>query len=52
MLRIIGIAVVVYLLGFSLLVLFPGARQAALAIGLSVDTIETIYYPIIRLLKQ
>ena len=52
MLWIIGSTVAVYLLGFALLVLFPGVRQAARAIGLSPDATETIYYPIIRLLDR
>jgi hypothetical protein len=52
MLWIIGGAVTVYFLGFALLVLFPGARQATSAIGLSPEATETIYYPIIKLLDR
>ena len=49
---ILGSVLVAYLLSFSMLVLFPQVRQAVRAIGLSPDTVETIYYPIIRLLDR
>lgn len=49
---ILGSVLVAYLLSFSMLVLFPQVRQAVRAIGLSPDTVDTIYYPIIRLLDR
>ena len=42
---------VVYLLGFALLILFPSARQAAQAMGLSGGTLEKFYYPIMQFLR-
>ena len=45
-------AVLVYLMVFSLYMLFPGARSAAKAIGLSRELFEIIYYPIFRFLTN
>ena len=47
----LGAVVVVYLFGFAVLVLFPKASRAAQAMGLSNDTLEKIYYPILRFLR-
>jgi biotin transporter BioY len=47
----LGAVVVLYLLGFTVLVLFPRASRAAQAMGLSEDTLEKIYYPILRFLR-
>jgi hypothetical protein len=47
----LGIGLLVYLLGFAVLVLFPQASRAAQGLGMSPDTLETIYSPIIRLLE-
>jgi hypothetical protein len=48
---ILGIGLLVYLLGLAVLVLFPQASRAAAAIGRSPETLEKVYYPIIRLLQ-
>jgi hypothetical protein len=47
----LGAVVVLYLFGFTVLVLFPQAARAAQAMGLSEDTLEKIYSPILRFLR-
>ena len=45
-------AVVIYLLAFALLVNIPGVARAANAIGLTDARLETIYYPILKLIGR
>ena len=48
LLYIPALLLVVYLLGFALLTIFPATVKAAAAIGLSSDRLRTIYSPILR----
>ena len=47
----LGVVMVLYLSGFAVLVLFPPASRAAQAMGLTNDTLEKIYHPILRFLR-
>lgn len=51
MLIIFGVALFVYLLGFSMLVLFPQVSRTLGTMGISDDRIEAFYFPVIRLLE-
>jgi hypothetical protein len=44
----VGAVLFLYLFSFAVLVLFPPAAKAS---GLSSDTLEKIYYPILRFLR-
>jgi len=52
MLWILGSALVLYFFAFAVLVLFPQAAKAAVAVGLSEGVLETIFYPIMRLIGR
>jgi hypothetical protein len=41
-----------YFFAFGVLVLFPPAAKAAVALGVSEAALETIFYPIMKLLGQ
>ena len=47
----LGTVLLLYLLGFAVLVLSPRASRAAQTMGLSNATLEKIYYPILRFLR-
>ena len=47
----LGGVLLLYLFSFAVLVLVPQASRAVEAMGLSSDTLETVYYPILRLLR-
>lgn len=46
----LAVCLILYLFGFTVLVLSPQAERAAQAMGLS-DTLEKIYNPLMRLLR-
>jgi len=46
----LGGVVAFYLLSFALVFTYPGVVRAANAMGLTNDRLETIYYPIMKLI--
>ena len=47
----LGAILVLYLLGFAVLVLFPQAGRAFQAMGVSNEMLDKIYFPIMRFLQ-
>jgi hypothetical protein len=52
MLWLLGGCLAGYFFAFGVLVLFPPASKAAVALGISESVLETIFYPIMKLLGQ
>jgi hypothetical protein len=52
MLWLFGACLAGYFFAFAVLVLFPPASKAAVAVGISEGVLDTIFYPIMKLLGQ